>query len=81
MPVFYWIQIGSFTDAARAHRAWSAFENIGLGRAEIISSNINGTVHYRVKAGPYTDKALAEETLARIKASSVEYRNSYIVNE
>jgi hypothetical protein len=80
-PSFYWVQIGSYTDAARAHRAWSAFGNIGLGRAEILSSNVNGTIHYRVKAGPYVDKTTAEDTLARIKAYSVEYRNSYLTNE
>ncbi|MDR1256742.1 MAG: SPOR domain-containing protein [Spirochaetaceae bacterium] len=81
MQTFYWVQAGSYTDAARAHRAWSAFAKAGLGRAEIFSSDINGTIHYRVKAGPYTDRTIAEEELARMKSYSAEYRNSFIVNE
>jgi hypothetical protein len=81
MQTFYWVQAGSYTDAARAHRAWSAFAKAGLGRAEIFSSDINGTTYYRVKAGPYTDRATAEEELARMKSYSAEYRSSFIVNE
>jgi cell division protein FtsN len=78
---FYWVQAGSYTDAARAHRAWSAFGKAGLGRAEIFSSNIDGTIYYRVKAGPYADRAAAEDALARMKSYSADYRNSFIANE
>jgi cell division septation protein DedD len=78
---FYWVQLGSFTDVARAQHAWGAFAKAGMGRAEIFSYNINGTIHYRVKVGPYTDKKVADESLARIKSYSPEYRTSFITND
>jgi cell division protein FtsN len=79
--IFYWVQLGSYTDTSRAQRAWNEFEKIGLGCAEIFSSNINGKIYYRVKAGPYTDRKLAEDMLARLKSYSAEYRTSFIINE
>jgi cell division protein FtsN len=78
---FYWVQLGSYTDVTRAHRVWNEFGKIGLGRAEIFSSNINGMIHFRVKVGPYIDRKIAEDTLARVKSYSAEYRTSFIINE
>lgn len=78
---FYWVQIGAYSDAARARRALDSFKNTGYGRAEIFTSDLRGAVRYRVKAGPYSDKSDAENTLARMKSYSAEYKDCFIINE
>ncbi|MDR2097059.1 MAG: SPOR domain-containing protein [Spirochaetaceae bacterium] len=77
----FWVQIGSFSDAAYAQRSWRTFSSAGMGSAEIFTSNVNGTLHYRVKAGPYFDKTEAENALIRLKNYSAEYKDCFVTSE
>jgi cell division protein FtsN len=77
----YWVQIGSYSDANRAQHSLRVFSNIGIGGAEIFSTNVNGATYYRVKAGPYPSKEDAERALARMKNHSSVYNDSFITYE
>jgi cell division protein FtsN len=77
----YWVQIGSYSDAAYAQRSWRTFSNTGMGSAEIFTTNVNGVTHYRVKAGPYIDKTEAESALVRLKNYSPDYKDSFVTSE
>jgi cell division protein FtsN len=77
----YWVQIGSYNDAARAQRTWRTFSGTGIGSAEIFASVVNGMTYYRVKAGPYIDKIEAERALEQLKKYSAEYKDCFITNE
>jgi cell division protein FtsN len=77
----FWVQIGSFSDAAYAQRSWRTFSSAGMGSAEIFTSNVNGALHYRVKAGPYFDKTEAENALIRLKNYSAEYKDCFVTSE
>jgi cell division protein FtsN len=77
----YWVQLGSYSDTNRAQRSWREFSNTGIGRAEIFSTNVNGTTYFRVKAGPYQIKEEAERALARLRSHSSMYNDSFVTNE
>jgi cell division protein FtsN len=77
----YWVQIGSYSDAAYAQRSWRTFSNTGMGSAEIFAVNVNGVTHYRVKAGPYIDKTEAETALVRLKNHSPLYKDCFVTSE
>ncbi|MDR3355746.1 MAG: SPOR domain-containing protein [Spirochaetaceae bacterium] len=77
----YWVQIGSYTEAAHAQRTWRNFSNTGIGSAEIFTSSVNGVTYYRVKAGPYVNKIEAEYALEQLRRHSADYKDSFITNE
>jgi len=72
----YWIQAGSFTKIAQAEAAKDALSSRGV-ESVILTRQIEGTTYYRVRIGPYRDKAEAEKFLGWIR-NIPEYGSSYI---
>ncbi len=72
----YWIQVGSFTKIAQAESTKDALSARGV-ESVVLTRQIEGTTYYRVRLGPYGDKAEAEKFLGWIK-SIPDYSASYI---
>ncbi len=62
----YWIQAGSFSSAARADEVSRRLEERGL-TPRTTTRDLNGKTHFRVRVGPYTNKAEAEKFLGWIR--------------
>jgi DedD protein len=72
----YWIQTGSYTSRSRADLIKKELDELGLN-GRILSKDINGTQYYRVRVGPYEDKAEADKFLAWVKDRE-QFQQSYI---
>lgn len=72
----YWIQAGSFTKVAQAEQTRDALSSRGV-ESVVQTRQIEGTTYYRVRIGPYGDKAEAEKFLGWIR-NIPEYGSSYI---
>ena len=70
-PFTYFVQAGAFrnTDDAEAQRARLAMLGIS---AEVSEREQNGRTVYRVRVGPFAQKALADLTLEQLQVSGVE---------
>ena len=62
----YLIQAGSFSSRDRAEQAGQVLKEKGLA-GQIVSKDVNGTAYYRLRVGPYTNKAEAEKFLTWIR--------------
>jgi DedD protein len=62
----YWIQAGSFTSRGRADELKQAMADKGIA-ALISVKDIAGKSYYRVRVGPYSVKAEADDWLSRLK--------------
>jgi DedD protein len=62
----YWIQAGSFSSASRAEEVSRRLEERGLA-ARTTTRDLNGKTHFRVRVGPYSNKAEAEKFLDWIR--------------
>jgi cell division protein FtsN len=62
----YWIQAGSFSSASRAEEVSRRLEERGLA-ARTTTRDLNGKTHFRVRVGPYANKAEAEKFLDWIR--------------
>ncbi len=72
----YWIQAGSYTSEHRAEKVRSLLDEKGFaGRLE--TKEIDGTVYYRVRIGPYGNKAEADKFLSWVKGIK-DFEKSYI---
>jgi DedD protein len=72
----YWIQAGSFTKIAQAEATKEALSARGV-ESVVQTRQIEGTTYYRVRIGPYGDKAEAEKFLGWVR-NIPEYSSSYI---
>jgi len=72
----YWIQTGSYISRSRADRIKEELDEIGLS-GRILSKDVNGTQYYRVRIGPYSQKAEADKFLSWVKEKD-DFQNSYI---
>jgi DedD protein len=72
----YWIQAGSFSSAARAEEVARKLEEKGLA-ARTTTRDLNGKTHFRVRVGPYSNKAEAEKFLGWIRELKG-FESSYI---
>jgi cell division protein FtsN len=72
----YWIQAGSYTSEHRAEKVRSLLNEKGFaGRLE--TKEIDGTVYYRVRIGPYGNKAEADKFLSWVKGIK-DFEKSYV---
>jgi cell division protein FtsN len=62
----YSIQVGSFSSRDRAEQAGQVLRDKGLA-GQIVSREVNGAQFYRLRVGPYTNKAEAEKFLTWIR--------------
>ena len=62
----YSIQVGSFSSRDRAEDAGRVLKEKGLA-GQILSRNVNGTQFYRLRIGPYSNKAEAEKFLVWVR--------------
>ncbi len=72
----YWIQAGSYTSRTRADRIKDELDELGLS-GRILSKDVDGTQYYRVRIGPYSQKAEADKFLTWVKEKDA-FENSYI---
>ncbi|MGC9311282.1 MAG: SPOR domain-containing protein [Sediminispirochaetaceae bacterium] len=72
----YWIQAGSYTSRTRADRIKDELDELGLS-GRILSKDVDGTQYYRVRIGPYSQKAEADKFLTWVKEKD-NFENSYI---
>jgi cell division protein FtsN len=72
----YWIQAGSYTSRTRADRIKDELYELGLS-GRILSKDVDGTQYYRVRIGPYSQKAEADKFLTWVKEKD-NFENSYI---
>jgi DedD protein len=62
----YWIQVGAFQSRGRADELKQALAEKGVA-ALIIVKDISGKSYYRVRVGPYSSQAEANDWLSRLK--------------
>jgi cell division protein FtsN len=62
----YLIQVGSFSTRDRAEQAGQVLKEKGLA-GQIVSKDLDGIPHYRLRVGPYSNKAEAEKFLTWIR--------------
>jgi DedD protein len=62
----YWIQAASFTSRGRADELKQSLAEKGVA-ALIVVKDISGKSYYRLRIGPYSVKAEAEDWLSRLK--------------
>lgn len=74
--IFYWIQIFATTNKDRALQIKKEFENRGI-TPSIITKTINNNVYYRVRIGPYFNKAESNKFLQWVKENA-SYQDAYI---
>jgi cell division protein FtsN len=72
----YWIQAGSYTSPSRAQEVGTVLEDQGLV-SKITTRTMSGKTYYRVRIGPYLNKAEAEKFLEWVKAVKG-FESSYI---
>jgi cell division protein FtsN len=72
----YWIQTGSYTSRTRADKIKAELDRQGF-TGRIMSKDVNGTLYYRVRIGPYQEKDEAEKFLSWVKAKE-QFSGSYI---
>jgi DedD protein len=62
----FWIQAASFTSRGRADELKEALAEKGIA-ALISVKDISGKSYYRIRVGPYSVKAEADDWLSRLK--------------
>ena len=72
----YWIQTGSYTSRSRADRIKEQLDELGLS-GRILSKGVEGTQYYRVRIGPYSERAEADKFLTWIKEQK-DFEKSYV---
>ncbi len=72
----YWIQAGSFTSRTRADKIKSELDQLGF-TGRIMSQDVDGTLYYRVRIGPYQKKDEAQKFLSWVKEKE-QFSGSYI---
>ncbi|MDZ7792654.1 MAG: SPOR domain-containing protein [Spirochaetia bacterium] len=72
----YWIQTGSYTSRTRADRIKAELDRQGL-TGRIMSKDVDGTLYYRVRIGPYQEKEEAQKFLTWVKEKE-QFSSSYI---
>jgi len=72
----YWIQTGSYTSRSRADSIKQQLDELGLS-GRILSKDVEGTQYYRVRIGPYSQKAEADKFLTWVKQQE-DFQSSYI---
>jgi len=70
-PFDYVIQVGAYRSAADADAQKAKLAMMGLD-AKITERDQGGRTVFRVRLGPYDDKAVAEKVRARLESSSIE---------
>jgi len=74
--VEYWIQAGSYTSKTRAERVQERLGEKGFaGRVE--TKEIDGTLYYRVRIGPYRNEGEADKFLTWVKDIK-DFEKSYV---
>jgi cell division protein FtsN len=63
----YWIQVGSFSSRSRADDLRESLEEKGLA-PRITTRLVGGASHFRVRLGPYPNRAEADKFLEWVKA-------------
>jgi DedD protein len=66
------VQVGAFADAAKAKEVRSKLERAGLKTYTQVVDTKEGHRTTRVRVGPFADRALAEQTAAKVKALSLD---------
>lgn len=72
----YWIQTGSYTSRTRADKIKAELDRQGL-TGRIMSKDVDGTLYYRVRIGPYQEKEEAQKFLTWVKEKE-QFSSSYI---
>lgn len=72
----WWIQVGSWQNAANAQRARDELAEAGFP-ARIIARDTDGVTMYRVRIGAYDNEAEAEDHAARVRGATV-HTSSYV---
>jgi cell division protein FtsN len=70
-PFDYVIQVGAYRSAADADAQKAKLAMMGLD-AKVSERDQGGRTVYRVRLGPYDDKAAAEKVRTRLESSSIE---------
>ncbi|MBP5215927.1 MAG: SPOR domain-containing protein [Alphaproteobacteria bacterium] len=65
MPGYYYIQAGSFSNYALAHK--QKIRVAEYGSAHIVPVTVNGTNYYRVSMGPFDKEEEAKVAEAKLK--------------
>lgn len=74
----YWIQVFATTNKDRALQIKNDFANQGI-TPSIVTKTINNTVYYRLRIGPYFNKAESNKFLQWVKAKdNASYQDAYI---
>jgi cell division protein FtsN len=77
----YWVQLGSYIELARAQRAAAPILANGVSNLEIFAKEINGSMYYRIKMGPYLSRAEADGALIRLGRLSLPITEGFIVRD
>jgi len=72
----FWIQTGSYTSRTRANKIKAELDRQGF-TGRIMSKEVDGTLYYRVRIGPYNEEAEARKFLTWVKEKD-QFSKSYI---
>jgi len=72
----FWIQTGSYTSRTRANKIKAELDRQGF-TGRIMSKEVDGTLYYRVRIGPYNEEAEARKFLTWVKEKD-KFSKSYI---
>jgi cell division protein FtsN len=74
--VEYWIQAGSYTSKTRAERVQDRLDEKGFA-SRVETKEIDGTLYYRVRIGPYRNEGEADKFLTWVKDIK-DFEKSYV---
>ncbi|MDR0550684.1 MAG: SPOR domain-containing protein [Spirochaetaceae bacterium] len=77
----FWIQLGSYHELIRAQRAASPIIAAGFNNLEIFAKEINGSLFFQMKMGPYYSRVEADKALMRLGQSSLRITEGFVVRE
>lgn len=72
----YWIQAGSYTSKTRAEKVRERLNEKGF-TGRVMAKEIDGTLYYRVRIGPYRKKGEADKFLTWVKDIK-DFEKSYV---
>jgi cell division septation protein DedD len=77
----FWIQLGAYIDLVRAQRAAAPLASRGYANLGIYAKELNGSMYYRVKIGPYLSRAEADGVLSELGRLAIPISEGFVVRE
>ncbi|MDR2489770.1 MAG: SPOR domain-containing protein [Spirochaetaceae bacterium] len=77
----FWIQLGAYIDLVRAQRAAAPLASRGYAKLGIYAKELNGSLYYRVKMGPYLSRAEADGVLSELGRLAIPMSEGFVVRE